>query len=444
MTEPAGTARAIVRAIAARETTPDQVLEAALEAIADLDPDLRAWSVIDVEGARKAAAARTDELARGAPPGPLAGVPVGIKEEFDVAGLPSAMRGPAAAPATEDAACVARLRKAGAIVVGKTAMPLAESPVLTRNPWHLDHTPGGTSSGSGAAVAARMVPLAIAEQTAGSTLRPAAFCGVAGFKPSYGRISRFGCHPFTWSRDHVGLIALDVADIALALTVLAAPDPRDPTALHAQPLDPRWDLNASKPPRLGIVRDLLPGRISDAMTEALERAAERFRAAGASVVDVSLPEGFELAWPVADLLDAERAAFAAESDVSRDTVTRYRLAGLVPAAYYVQAERIRTWLRIQLQVVLTGFDALLLPAALGPAPLGLESTGDSAPLVPWSLLGLPALTINAGLSPEGLPLGVQFVGAAFADHELLRVGAWCERVLGRLPAPPRHATGALR
>ena len=431
----------IARSVATGVVTPDQVVEAVLARIAAVDGAVQAWSILDADGARAQAAVLTAEAAAGELRGPLHGVPVGVKDEFDVAGWPTAMRGPAAPVADEDAACVARLRQAGAIIVGKTTMPIRGKLPPTRNPWHTKHTPGGTSSGSGAAVGARMVPLAIAEQTAGSTLRPAAFCGVAGLKPSYGRISRFGCYPFTWSRDHVGLIGVKVEDLALALSVLAGADPRDPTALDLEPPAAQLRVDELAPPRIGLVRNMLPDRVDAVMTDALERSAHRLGHAGAQVVEVVLPREFNLAWPVADLLDAERAALHANSvDPAPDRVTRDQLAGLVPAAYYVQSQRIRSWLASTMEAMLAEYDALLMPAALGAAPCGLESTGDSGPLVPWSLLGFPALTINGGATPEGLPLGLQLVAGTRADHHLLRVGAWCEARLGRLPEPPLPST----
>jgi Asp-tRNA(Asn)/Glu-tRNA(Gln) amidotransferase A subunit family amidase len=361
---------------------------------------------------------------------------VGIKDEFDVAGWPTAMRGPDAPRATEDAACVALLRRAGAIVVGKTAMPIGGTPPPTRNPWHTDHTPGGSSSGSGAAVAARMVPLAIAEQTAGSTLRPAAFCGVAGLKPTYGLISRFGCAPFTWSRDHVGLIGLKVEDLALALSVLAGRDPRDPTTLDVAPPAAELRVEDLAPPRIGLVQNLMPGQVEDVMVDAIGRSAGVLERAGAQIVPFALPDEFALARPIADLLDAERGALHANKPLRSGGLNREQISALVPAAYYVQAERIRTWLGSTMRAAVADFDALLMPAALGAAPRGVESTGDSNPLLPWSLLGFPALTINGGVTPTGLPLGIQLVAGPLADEKLLRVGAWCEARLGRLSEPP--------
>ena len=216
----------------------------------------------------------------------------------------------------------------------------------------------GSMSVSAAAVGARMVPFAIGEQTMGSNLRPAAFCGVSALKPTYGRVSRFGCYPFSWSFDHVGIIGLSMEDLALVLSVIAGPDPRDPSTY----------------------------------TEAPDPATN----------------------PV-------------------------RPANLIPSTYYFQARRVRSWLAMRIQPIFNNYDAFLMPTAPGPAPRGLESTGGAILLQPWSFLGFPAISISGGLSPEGLPLGLQLVGARKADYHLLRSGAWCEKVLGKLPAPPLTA-----
>src|SRR6266550_2495872 len=204
----------IAQAVKNRVLSPVEVLEAYLKRIKALDVKVQAWSLVDWDGARRQAMELEAEAAKGSLRGPLHGVPIGVKDEFHVRGLPTGMRDWSELPVEpEDATCVARLRSAGAIIVGKTHMPINGRLPPTRNPWNLEHTAGGTSSGSGAAVGARMVPLALGEQTVGSNLRPAAYCGVDAIKPTYGRVSRFGCFPFIWSLDHVGLIGLNMEDL---------------------------------------------------------------------------------------------------------------------------------------------------------------------------------------------------------------------------------------
>jgi aspartyl-tRNA(Asn)/glutamyl-tRNA(Gln) amidotransferase subunit A len=431
--------REIARLVAARELSPVDLVESLLSRIGAIEGSVHAWSLLDAAGAREQARALEQEAAAKKLRGPLHGVPVGIKDEFHVSGLPTGMRDWEGPPQVEreDATCVARLRAAGAIIMGKTHMVVNGKIPPTRNPWNLDHTAGGTSSGSGAAVGARMVPFAIGEQTVGSNLRPAAYCGVDAMKPTYGRISRFGCYPFIWSLDHVGIIALDMEDVALVLSVIAGPDSRDPTTLALPAPEANLHLETVEPPRVGLVRNFYPERTEPVMQESLELAARRLADAGATVVDAFLPEEFGLTWKLRPLFDVEMYLFHNSQAAQSLQAPRYtpKPSDLVPATYYVQARRVRAWLAGQLNAFIGDYDAVLMPATPGPAPKGTETTGDAMLLAPWSLLGLPAITINAGLSPDGLPLGLQLVAPRLKDHELMRVGAWCERVLGRLRPP---------
>ena len=426
--------------MAGGELTPTEVVEAYLTRIDALDERIQAWSWLDRDGVLAQAATLTEEAKAGHLRGPLHGVPVGVKDEFHVAGAVTHMAGPNSGPQPQDATAVARLRAAGAVIMGKTHMPVDGRMPPTRNPWNLEHTPGGTSSGSGAAVAARMVPIALGEQTAGSNLRPAAFCGVEGLKPTYGRISRFGCFPFTWSHDHVGLIGLTMADIALVMSAIAGPDPRDRTAL-SDPAPPA-DLDAARvrPPRIGLVRNFFPDLTEPVVQEAVERSAERMREAGANVVDAFLPEDFGIVWSLHRVIGgAESLTFHSRRyahDFGSVFSTRHVASRFLPATYYLHAQRIRHFLWDRVQEIFGELDALLMGVAPTPPPRGLTSTGDTPLLIPWSCLGYPSITVNGGMSPDSLPIGLQLVARPMADYDLLRVGAWAEGALGRLPAPP--------
>jgi aspartyl-tRNA(Asn)/glutamyl-tRNA(Gln) amidotransferase subunit A len=427
------------RAVAAGEITPTALTEAYLARIDALEDRVQAWCYLDHEAVLAEAACLTDEARAGHLRGPLHGVPVGVKDEFHVAGMPTYMSEPDLAPRPEDSTAVVRLRAAGAIIMGKTHMPINGRLPPTRNPWNLDHTAGGTSSGSGAAVGARMVPLALGEQTSGSNLRPAAYCGVEALKPTYGRIGRFGMFPFAWSHDHVGLIGLTMEDIALAFSVVGGPDPRDLTSRPEPPPPADLQIGTLRPPRIGLVRNFFPEKTEPEMLAALERSAEQMRAAGAAVDDVLLPDDFGLTWMAHRIVGgAEGQTFRARlhaEDPDTPMSARDLAASLIPASYYLQAQRIRGYLWSKLQALFADRDALLMAVAPGPAPRGIETTGDPTLLIPWSGLGYPAITVNGGLSSGGLPLGLQLVAAPMADYELMRVGAWCERTLGRLPAP---------
>ena len=252
MTTPAGNyihemgVCSIVQTVAEGKLKPIDLVETLLSRIMTFEDQVQAWSHLDTENALEQATLLTAEANTGKLRGPLHGVPIGIKDEFHVQGMPTGLRNlKRPFPEPEDATPVARLRAAGAVIIGKTHMPVGGIMPPTRNPWNLHHTAGGTSSGSGAAVGARMIPVALGEQTGGSNLRPAAYCGVDAIKPTYGRISRFGCLPFAWTMDHVGIIGLSMEDIALVLSVIAGPDPRDPTTLSdpAPPANPASAIN---------------------------------------------------------------------------------------------------------------------------------------------------------------------------------------------------------
>lgn len=428
----------IAAGVAGGELTPTEVAEAYLARIDALEERIQAWSWLDRDVVLAQAAMLTAEAKAGRLRGPLHGVPVGVKDEFHVAGTATHMAGGDIQP--EDATVVARLRAVGAIIMGKTHMPFYGGMPPTRNPWNLEHTPGGTSSGSGAAVAARMVPIALGEQTAGSNLRPAAFCGVEGLKPTFGRISRFGCAPFSYSHDHVGIIGLTMADIALVFSAIGGADPRDRTTLPEPP--PSADLAAStiRPPRIGVVRNFFPELTEPVMQEAIERSAQRMKGAGAEIADVNLPGDFKIIWSLHRVVGgAESLTFHSRRhahDFGTVFSTRHVASSLLPASYYLHAQRLRHYLWAKVQEAFGEVDILLMAVAPGAAPPGVATTGDIALLVPWSCLGYPAITVNGGLSPEGLPLGLQLVARPLADYDLLRIGAWAEGVLGRLPAPP--------
>ena len=409
---------------------PSELLEACLARIAARDEAVRAWASVDEAGARATARARDEELRAGRTRGPLHGIPVAIKDVFHVAGMTTTC---GAAPAfhvrpTEDAAAVARLRAAGAVVVGKahTTEFAYFEPGPTRNPWNRAHTPGGSSSGSAAAVAAGMVPLALGTQTVGSVLRPAAYCGVVGFKGTYGLIPTDGVVPLAWSFDHVGVFARRVADVALALDVLAPP---------AQAR------TAPRPPRLALAPELLE-RASPEVAALIRETAARFARAGATVEEVTLPPSFAgLHAAGRAVLEVEAAAY--HEELYRAHAAHYRprtreliAGGLTrPAVAYARAQRARLGFRREVMPRLAACDALLSPTAPTPAPEGLGATGDPWFCAPWSFAGVPAISLPIGVSSLGLPHAIQLVGAADRDAEILAVAAWCERVVGFENAP---------
>lgn len=401
------------------------VTEACLARIEALEPGIEAWVYVDADGARAAALRLDADAAVGRSLGPLHGVPIGIKDIIDVAGMPTTADAPAfahTAPA-RDATLVARLRAAGAVIVGKThATQFAYmDPAPTRNPWSRERTPGGSSSGSAAAVAARMVPGAIGTQTVGSILRPAAYCGVVGLKGAFGLVPLDGVVPLARSLDHGGPIARSVADAALLERVIA---------------DEPLELVPVERPRLGVIREALD-RAEPGLRRHLEEVLDRLAEAGARVVDVELPAPFrELPDAGRVLLDAGAAAshaamFAAHADEYGPAIRALVLAGQARSAEdVVAAERTRLAAREAIQALAAAHDVLVSPVAPSSAPPLAGGTGDSSLCAPWSTTGVPAISLPSGVDGAGLPYAIQLVGGVDGLSRTLGVAAWCERVIG--------------
>jgi len=420
-----------VAAIRAGRTNAGDLLEACLARIAATDGAIGAWTTVDDDAARAEARVRDNERASGRELGALHGVPVGIKDIIDVAGMPTTAGGPPFAHTRpeRDASLVGRLRAAGAVIVGKTvATPFAyRDPAGTRNPWALDHTPGGSSSGSAAAVAARHVPFAIGTQTIGSILRPAAFCGVVGLKGEYGDVPLDGVLPLGRSLDHAGPIARSVADVTLVEGVLT---------------DRPYTVDPGRPPRLVVPAELLD-LAEPALRRQVAAIVAAFAEAGAMIVDDRLPA------PVGPVVTAGQLVLEAEAAAQHrawfaEHGPEYppRMAELIEAgqrhdaATVAAAQRERAAFRDAVGRWLARFDALIAPVALGPAPALGSGTGDPTLCAPWTYAGLPALSLPTGLDGDGLPLAAQLVGGAGRIHELLDAAAWCERVIRFDARPP--------
>jgi aspartyl-tRNA(Asn)/glutamyl-tRNA(Gln) amidotransferase subunit A len=423
-------AREAARRIREKGLSPVALVEACLARIEALDGALKAWSHLDAAGALKLAREREAEARNGRIAGPLHGVAVGIKDIIDVAGMPTTggARPWAHTRPSCDATCVARVRAAGAVILGKTATTefAYRDPAPTHNPWNLGHTPGGSSAGSGAAVAARMVPLALGSQTVGSVLRPAAYCGVVGFKGTHGAVPVDGVIALAWSLDHVGVLARSVTDAALGFGILTD-----------RPLEPA----TSRAPRLALSPELL-ARAEPGTAARIQGAADRFARAGATVVEVKLPASFDDVHAAGlAVLEAESAAYHADNFRKHAAEYGQEIRALVGAGLkqaapvYVRANRARLRFRDEMMPLLTAHHALLAPTAPSPAPAGLTSTGDGSLCAPWSYAGVPAITLPSGLDAGGLPDAIQLVAAAGQEALLLDVAQWCEDTLGFAAAP---------
>ena len=437
------TAAETAEAVRSGAFSPVDAVTQSFARIDAVESQIHAWVEIDREGALRQA---RELSGRGLATLPLAGVPVGIKDIVDVAGLPTRLGAQSFAHFTpdRDATVVARLRAAGAIIIGKTHTTEFAflDPAPTRNPWHRDHTPGGSSSGSAASVGARTIPLAIGSQTVGSVLRPAAYCGCVGLKPTFGLISYAGTANLAASFDHLGVLTTSVADAALALGCLVGKDRFDANSIDAPGDDYVAAASAPAPPRLGLVRSYYHGHASDEVNRHLDAVADHLRAAGAAVTDAEMPANAAAIREAGDPIMKYEAAqthellFEAHGKDYRPGIKALVEAGrAVNPDDYAAARAAMSALRVGMLDTLSGFDALLFPVAPATAPASIETTGQGIFCAPASFAGLPAISIPSGLASDGMPLAVQLMAAPLAETTLLRAAAWAERTLAFDAAP---------
>jgi len=415
-------ATAAATAIRDGALTSEALVRACLERIAAREPTVHAWTHCDPEQALAQARA----LDRAPSAGPLHGVPIGVKDIIDTFDMPTRHGSPIYQDnrPDADAACVALCRAAGMVILGKTVTTefANRHPGPTTNPHNPAHTPGGSSSGSAAGVADFMVPLAFGTQTAGSVIRPAAFCGVIGYKPTFGEVSRVGVKLQSGTLDSVGMMARALDDLPLMRSVLLG---IAPTPIPAAP----------RAPRIGFCRSISWPAIAPDYQALLERVASNLSARGATVSDAALPAAFDQILPAHRRVMTFEAArnYAYEktrhrdrlSSVLRDTVLaegdRCSLEDYVAAI--LLGERLRDHLN---GLLADRFDVLLTASATGEPPAGIDATGDAQCNAVWSLAGTPCITLPAGTGRNGLPLGVQLVGARFADARLFETARWIE------------------
>jgi Asp-tRNA(Asn)/Glu-tRNA(Gln) amidotransferase A subunit family amidase len=421
--------------IAAGTLSSEQLVGACLARIAAREADVLAWAHLGPELALAQARERDAERARGVLRGPLHGLPIGVKDVIDTAALPTEYGTPIwrGHRPRADAACVVAAVEQGAVVLGKTvSTELANRhPAITRNPRDLSRTPGGSSSGSAAAVADHMVPLAFGTQTGGSLIRPASYCGVVGYKPSYGSINPAGVKLLAPSLDTIGVYGRDVADAALfgaALIGFAAP--RFDDSPFAGP--------AARAPRIAVYRTAQWPLAEPHCAEAFDAAVHRLAGAGAQVSELAPPPAFDAIIDASQVINdyETRRSFSWEFACHRDQLTPTLAAKLEQAqrwthADYVKALRIAHDCRAMLTDTLRGFDVLITPGAEGEAPVGLENIGKTAFHQIWTLLHVPSVAIPVLRGPHGMPIGVQVVAAEQGDERALLGAAWVSRALGR-------------
>jgi amidase len=409
-------------AIARGTLTREQWMRDCLERWRRFEPQVHAFAWLDPEAVLQRARQADD-----APRGKLCGTPIAIKDIIATRGIPTGMGSPAFADNVPErsAAIVERLEQAGAIVMGKTVTAeLAYfTPGPTRNPWNAAHTPGGSSSGSAAAVAAGFVPAAVGTQTNGSMIRPAAFCGCVGYKPTRGRIPREGALEFSATLDQIGFYSRSVADAALLDSAVTQSDL--PAALKGAP-------------RLLAVRTPMWEKADAQAQSHFTNVLSRLREAGAGIEESELPPGFR------DAYEVHRVIMFAEGSRALDAVQEQhralltaRINALIDEGRSISAEQLAAALREreeyirQLDAFLEGFDAIVTLPATGPAPATRTVTGDPVFCTLWTLAGASAISLPSGFSRSGLPLGTQLVAAPGQDALLLATAAWCESVFGR-------------
>ncbi len=424
------------------DLTAQELVKSCLERIHQREGTIHAWVVVDEDKAIEEARRCDNEFSRGQWRGKLHGIPIGVKDIIDVKGMWT-RGGCAIYPARvaeADAPAVERLRSEGAIILGKTeTTPFANlDPTITRNPWNPEHTPGGSSSGSGAAVADRMCLAALGTQTGGSVLRPAAYNGIVGFKPTYGYISLIGVIPVAWSLDHLGSLTRSAEDANILCQIMKNdhPSPFARMPMLVSSLESGTLNSFRSNPRLGYFRGLFEKEASPEMVEHIASIRDKFEQAGAIVVETEPPKSF------AQTDSAYRAIHHTELacyhhflfQSHRDQYPPQIKAGIkegmtIPGYQYVEALHHRLIFQREMGERLSSVDAAFMPTAPSTAPRGLSSTGTPAFCQPWSFSGFPAISIPSGIDNRGLPFGIQFVGLPMKEEKLIGVASWCEKVI---------------
>jgi aspartyl-tRNA(Asn)/glutamyl-tRNA(Gln) amidotransferase subunit A len=430
---------AAIKLMRTGDLTARVLMESCIERIRNREGDVHAWVEVYENEALEEARRCDDEFRMGRWQGDLHGIPVGVKDIIHVEGMWTRYGTSVYPPvmANADAPSVQRLKSAGAIILGKTeTTPLANNdPTITRNPWNLEHTPGGSSSGSGAAVADRMCLAAVGTQTGGSLLRPAAYNGIVGFKPTYGYISSEGVMPNAWSFDTVGLLARCVEDVGILWRNMREDYPisyaRIPMSTHVI-----QKKSSGIPPRLGYIREYFEKETSPETLENLKCIRDKFKLRGADLIELKLPQSFNNViegWDtikVTELSAYHSPVFESRHDQFPPKVKKRIEKGLkIPGYKYVEALHQRIAYQKEMTECLASVDAAMMPVAYSTAPKGLSSTGSSVFNRPWTFSGFPAMSIPTGLDQNGLPFAVQLAAQPMAENQLLAVASWCENIL---------------
>jgi len=441
------TAVEAAKQIKSRDLSPVELVESLLSQYDSLEPSLNAWVYLDRKALLADAQQKQEELEKGVNVGPLHGVPIGLKDIYYTAGIPTT----ACSKVYEgfvpeyDATTVTLLKNAGAIMMGKTVTTefACMDPSPTKNPWNPAHTPGGSSSGSAVAVATRMCPAALGSQTVGSVLRPASYNGVVGFKPTFGRVSRYGVIPVSWSLDHVGWMARSVEDAALLMQVMAVADPNEPITVGLPADDFMAGLASPSAPRIGLIRRFFYDNSDEETRKHTDGIVDQLSRAGATIEEIPLPDSIDTA------MEDQRTIMAVEGAAFHQTMYERQSQDYQPklremlrqglatdGQTYSRALERRQQFTAEMQALAGKADVLLTPSTPTPALPDITNTGNTMFQGPWTSCGLPVITIPSGLAASGLPFGIQLASAPFSEPKLLAAARWCENVLGVELSPP--------
>lgn len=415
--------------IASKQLSANDYLKECVARADELEPTINAFTV----------RAPLEKLIQELHPGPLMGIPVVVKDLIDTKDFVTSYGSPIYKNHTpaEDAQIVDQVRKLGGVILGKTVTTefAWRTPGKTSNPWNLAHTPGGSSSGSAAAVASGIAPLGLGSQTAGSIIRPATYCGVVGYKASFGTVPRLGVHPVSSSLDHVGFFTRSVADAAFAFNLLknTSVTEEDDLVIDELVIKPIGEILHQRTPHIAVLKTPFDDLLSDEQSAAMKAACISLEKSGATTEVLELPtyywDGIEA---LAVLMSCE-AAIVHEQHlaqhpelISADIKELVQKGNAYSAPDYIKAKNLQQRLRKSIGEVFTHFDAILAPAATGEAPKGLEFTGNPIFCSLWSLIGTPAIAIPFTKSQNGLPLGVQLIGDVLDDQKLINIAAFAE------------------
>ncbi|MDA1054586.1 MAG: amidase [Planctomycetota bacterium] len=434
--------------IRAGEFSPLDLVECCLSRIEQYEDRIQAWVRVDADGAREEAKRQVDMLRDGVDPGPLAGIPIGVKDIIDVVGWPTTAGSPLrdGHVAKADAQLVRHLRDAGAIILGKTVTTQFASfdPPPTRNPWNQNHTPGGSSSGSAAAVALGMCMAAIGTQTGGSIIRPASYCGVAGLKPTFGHVSLDGVVPLSKQLDHVGPIARHVNDLLAVYAVIGDLSALLQSLDAGSPFTPRlhepfsFEKLGSEPPprRFHVIESYFMEQAAPDVLAITRLALAKIQDAWSEEHSIDLPASFAdihaqhyriMAYGAAEY---HRRDFSANPAAYAPNIAKLIEDGLATSREtYLAALEHQRQFQTDVDAMLSDGSIAVMPSTSTTAP-SLDTTGDPKFNSPWSYAGIPAITIPCGIASDGMPCGMQLVGPRNSEARLLQAAAWCEERLG--------------